>query len=98
MTIAIRCRTYQQVVGAFAARRRELRLTQLAADERSGLQSGYVSKLECGDRHFGPVSLPMLCAAYDVDIVVMPRTAVAPAEPRPGSCGLVHHLNRGDPS
>jgi hypothetical protein len=95
---AIRIRSYSQLTEAIAARRRSLGLTQLDTDEKSGCQPGYQGKLEKSIRHFGPLSLPMVLAALDCDLLLAPRNAVTPTEPRPGSCGLVHHLNRGDPS
>jgi hypothetical protein len=79
---AIRCRTYQELTAALAARRRQLGLRQLDADEKSGLQTGYVGKIESHVRHLGPLSLPMLCAAYDIDILVAPRSEIAPVEHR----------------
>jgi transcriptional regulator with XRE-family HTH domain len=82
VTVAIRCRTYEQLTSAFAARRRELGLRQLDADEKAGLQSSYVGKLEIGTRKLGPLSLPMLLAAYDLDILLVPRSDVAPVEHR----------------
>ena len=86
MTVAIRCRTYEQLTSALAARRRQLGLTQLDVDARSGLQNSYTGKLEIGTRHLGKLSLPMLCAALDIDILVAPRSSVAPVdEERPGS-------------
>ncbi len=97
---AIRCRTYQDLTQALAARRRQLGLTQLDVDARSGLQSSYTGKLEIGTRHLGKLSLPMLCAALDIDILVAPRSGVAPVEERMGSAGHVQHLRQssGDPT
>jgi transcriptional regulator with XRE-family HTH domain len=85
VTVAVRCRTYEQLTQALAARRRQLGLTQNAVDQRSGLQDNYTGKLEIGTRHLGKLSLPMLCAALDVDILVAPRSAVAPVIDRVGS-------------
>jgi hypothetical protein len=83
MTVpAIRCRTYQDLTQALAARRRQLGLRQLDADEKSSLQPGYVGKLECGDRHLGPVSLPMILAAYDCDLLLCARSSTAPVDHR----------------
>jgi hypothetical protein len=93
VTVATRCRTYQELTLAFAARRRQLGLRQLDADEKAGLQSSYVGKLEIGTRKLGSLSLPMLLAAYDLDILLVPRADAAPVE-RTGSAGLVHHLPR----
>jgi hypothetical protein len=88
MTVAIRCRTYEQLTSAFAARRRQLGMRQIDADEATGLQSSYVGKLEIGTRRLGPLSLPMLLAAYDLDILLVPRSDAAPVE-RTGSCGQI---------
>jgi hypothetical protein len=80
MVAAIRCRNYQELVGALAARRRQLGLRQLDCDERAGLQGGYTGKIEAKVRKLGDLSLPMLCAALDVDILVAPRSESAPIE------------------
>jgi transcriptional regulator with XRE-family HTH domain len=98
--IAIRCRDYDQLRGALAARRRQLGLTQLQVDQRAGLQDQYCGKLEIGTRMLGNLSLPMLCAALDVDILVAPRSSASPVD-RTGSCGAVQHLSRqpsGEPT
>jgi transcriptional regulator with XRE-family HTH domain len=82
VTVAVRCRDYSQLLQALSARRRALGLTQRDADEVSGLQPGYVSTLECGRRHLGSLSLPMLCAAYDIDILVAARSDLTPTNCR----------------
>jgi transcriptional regulator with XRE-family HTH domain len=100
LTVAIRIRDYSQLRVAISARRRQLGLRQLEADEKAGLQPGYVGKLECGDRHLGPLSLPMLLAALDCDLYLAPRSDAAPViEQRQGSAGRVdhHHLALPNP-
>ena len=83
MIAGLRVRDYRQLTAAIAARRRQLGLRQLQVDELAGVQSGYTGKLECGDRHFGPLSLPMLLAALNCDLYLAPRqSAPAPAERR----------------
>jgi hypothetical protein len=69
MTVAVRIRSYDQLTQALAARRRQLGLRQLDADEKSGLQPGYFGKIECHDRCLGPLSLPMALAALDVECI-----------------------------
>jgi GrpB-like predicted nucleotidyltransferase (UPF0157 family) len=91
---AIRCRTYQQLTQALAARRRQLGLTQLDVDARAGLQSSYTGKLEIGTRHLGSLSLPMLCAALDIDILVMPRSAVARARAATSCISIANRTRR----
>jgi len=94
MTGAIRIRDYRQLTQALAVRRRSLGLRQLDVDEKSGLQSGYVGKIEAGVRHLGPLSLPMLLCALDCDLLLAPRRATEPPVDRTGSAGHVQHLER----
>jgi hypothetical protein len=98
MTVAVRIRSYDQLTQALAARRRQLGLRQLDADEKSGLQPGYFGKIECHDRCLGPLSLPMALAALDVDLYLAPRSDVAPVDDRQLSAGRVQHLDRSDQS
>jgi hypothetical protein len=72
---ALRCRDYQQLVQALDGRRRQLGMTHLELDDRSSLQTGYSSKVFCGLRTLGKLSLPMMLAALDADLLVVPRTA-----------------------
>lgn len=100
MTCAVRIRDYTQLTQALAARRRQLGLRQLDADEKSGLQPGYFGKIECHDRHFGPLSLPMALAALDVDLLLCPRSEAAPVETRGLSAGTAdrfEHRHTGEP-
>jgi hypothetical protein len=90
MNCAIKVRDYDQLRQAIAVRRRVLGLRQLEVDERSGCQSGYQAKLEKGIRHFGPLSLPMVLAALDCDLLLAPRNPTAPTVDRVGSAGQVH--------
>jgi hypothetical protein len=96
VTVAIRCRTYEQLTSAFAARRRQLGLRQLDADEKAGLQSSYVGKLEIGTRKLGALSLPMLLAAYDLDILLVPRSSTVSPVERTGSCGQIGRPINGE--
>ncbi len=67
-------RTYGEFRRAFASRREALGLSQLATDHIAGLPSGYVGKLECGMRHFGNMSLEVLLATLDLEIVIRTRS------------------------
>jgi transcriptional regulator with XRE-family HTH domain len=82
MPVAIKIRAYTQLRSAIAARRRQLGLRQLDLDEVSGTQTGYVSKIEAGIRKLGPLSLPMLLAGLDCDLLLCPRSDAAPVEHR----------------
>mgnify|MGYP001546986344 CR=1 FL=1 len=73
--------TYPELTAAIAARRRELGLTQLALDDRTGLPDGYVSKIECGLRRFGDLSMELVLQALGLRLVVL---AVDEADGPPG--------------
>jgi hypothetical protein len=96
MTIAaIKIRDYSQLRSAIASRRRQLGLRQLEVDEKAGLMSGYVGKIEVGVRKLGDISLPNLLAALDADLYLAPRRATAAPAERCGSAGLVgDHTHR----
>jgi hypothetical protein len=82
MPTAIRIRDYSQLRSALAARRRQLGLRQLDLDEKSGLMSGYSGKVESNVRKLGDVSLPMILAGLDCDLLLCPRSDIAPIEHR----------------
>ena len=65
-------RDYPGLRKALAARRKELGWSQRELDDITGLQEGYVSKLECGDRCFGPLSLALTLQALGVEILLRP--------------------------
>jgi hypothetical protein len=92
MPVAVRIRDYNQLTGALAARRRQLGLRQLELDEKSGLQGGYSGKIEIQARRLGPLSLPMILAALDCDLLLCPRKEAATPVERAGSCGPAHRL------
>jgi hypothetical protein len=95
VTVGIRIRDYSQLRASIAARRRQLGLLKLEADEKSGLQPGYFGKIECGLRKLGDLSLPMVLAALDADLYFCPRSDVDPvAEQRslgPRAAGSFEH-------
>lgn len=62
---------YPQLRALIAARRRELGLRQLHVDDIAGLQGGYTGKLECGDRHFGDMSLGSILGALGVGLALV---------------------------
>jgi hypothetical protein len=86
VTVAIRIRDYGQLRAAIAARRRQLGLRQLDADDLCGLQPGYLGKVEVGIRKLGDLSLPMILAGLDLDLYLAPRSANTPVEERGLSC------------
>lgn len=69
-------RQYGELIDALVARRIELGLSQMVLDERTGLPSGYVGKLEAwlhkeSGRGIGPVSLPLILEALGLAIVLV---------------------------
>jgi len=54
--------SYDDLLAALVARRRELGLSQCSLNIEAGTQDGYVSKIEARMRHLGPVSLPLILA------------------------------------
>jgi hypothetical protein len=71
MDILARVQSYSELRSAFAVRQRELGLTHLEVDDIAGLQTGYFSKLQCGLKNFGPMSLDAVLGALGVEIVLV---------------------------
>lgn len=69
---------YEGLIEAIKRRRQALGLRQLAMDERTGLPDGYQGKLECGMKHFGPMSLPLVLGALGLKLIVVPGDVVPP--------------------
>jgi transcriptional regulator with XRE-family HTH domain len=94
MRVAVRVRDYDQLRAALASRRRALGLRQLDLDELAGTQTGYVSKIEAGIRHLGPLSLPMILAGLDCDLLLCPRSDAAPVDHRGLSADKADNFDR----
>jgi hypothetical protein len=54
----------------------------LDLDEKSGLMSGYSGRVESNVRKLGDLSLPMILAGLDCDLLLCPRSDIAPVEHR----------------
>jgi hypothetical protein len=67
--------THADLVAAFRARIVELDVTHLGIDAVSGLADGHTSKLMCGDKGFGPVSLFAMLDALGCDLVLVENPA-----------------------
>jgi hypothetical protein len=92
MAVAIKVRSYPELIQALDGRRRALGMTMLDMDDRSGLTGGYSAKLFCGMRRFGEMSLPVVLDTLQCDLLVLPRNqdaAPARVERRTGSCGPI---------
>jgi hypothetical protein len=70
MALAIACKTYDELIGVIAFRRRELGLRQLEVDELAGCQSGWQGKIECKDRRLGKMSAPAICGVLGLELHV----------------------------
>lgn len=58
---------------AIAERRKALGWTQAEANFRAGLADGHWSKLECGDKNFGMISLPLVLQTLGVVLIIKPK-------------------------
>jgi hypothetical protein len=89
MIVAIRCRTYPQLIAALNARRYQIGMTMIDLDNASGVQEGYSAKIIAQMKTLGKVSTPLMIEALGVELLVAmpPVEAVA----RTGSCGNVAH-------
>jgi len=74
--------TPDEIVALLARRRYELGMTSRAVETVAGLADGYVSKIECGTKSLGRVSLPTLLAAYGLRLAVVEDEAGLPARTR----------------
>lgn len=69
-----RCGSYGEIISAFDARRKDLRLTMAEIDYRAGFVDGYASKLLCYVRNFGVMSLPTLLQTLGLEVVIRVRS------------------------
>jgi hypothetical protein len=59
-------RSSADMVELFAARARELGLSHREVDQKAGLGDGHFSKIMCGDRKPGALTIERLCRAFDI--------------------------------
>ena len=78
MPVAIRCETPSQIRAAFAARRRQLGLSQLELDQLAGVQDQYSGKCEIGTRNYGEMSLSCIMGALGFEMILVERPEAAP--------------------
>lgn len=71
--IAVRCRTYRDLLATMAARRRELGLRQLEVDQLAGFPDQYTGKREVGTRGVGRMSLPTWLETLGLELMVVAR-------------------------
>jgi hypothetical protein len=71
MDILARVQSYSELRSALDIRKHELGLSNLEVDDIAGLNSGCFSKLTCGMKNFGPMSLDAVLGALGVEIVLV---------------------------
>ena len=69
--------TLDAIKSAITQKRKELGLSQEAANAITGLQDGYWNKIECGSRRLGYISLPCCLGALGLELVVVEKTKTA---------------------
>lgn len=65
--------TLDAIKSAIIQKRKELGLSQEAANQIAGLQDGYWNKLECGDRRLGYLSIPCCLGALGLELLVVEK-------------------------
>jgi hypothetical protein len=68
--VAVKVRDYAELIQYLDARRRQLGMTMVDLDYKSGLQEGYAAKLICGMKTLGPVSLPLMLQTLGLEILL----------------------------
>jgi transcriptional regulator with XRE-family HTH domain len=63
-------KSYTELVAALVARRNALGVTQEVVNEVGGLAAGYVSKVECGTKRLGKVTLALLLGALGLKLTL----------------------------
>lgn len=79
MHVVGECSSISELMKLIAARRYELRIASLALDHAVGVADGYVSKLECGVKRPGDMSLPALLVALGLKLQVVADDDALPA-------------------
>jgi hypothetical protein len=64
--------TYQDLRAALAARRKELKLSQIDLDGVALLAGGHVGKIECGSKRLGDISLAAILGALGAALILVP--------------------------
>lgn len=72
----------EEIVECLAARRYELGITQRAIDQIAGLADGHTSKIECGTKRLGDISLPALLATLGLRIAIVAEDERLPERTR----------------
>ena len=79
MQIVANVATYADLVCALRCRRLELGMTSVALDDAAGVADGYSSKIECGSKRLGDMSLGALLTAMGCKLVLIADDDALPA-------------------
>ncbi|MBG0795892.1 hypothetical protein IYY11_21270 [Methylocystis sp. H62] len=91
MRVVGECTSLSELMKLVAARRYELRIASLALDQAVGVADGYVSKLECGMKRPGEMSLPSILGALGLKLQVIADDDALPASVR-ALVGTSHYV------
>jgi transcriptional regulator with XRE-family HTH domain len=64
-------KSYPDLIAALVRRRRELGLSTSELDDVSGMQLGYVAKLENGSKNLGPMSFDTMLSALGLQVALV---------------------------
>lgn len=95
MRVVGECRSISDVMKLVSARRYELRIASRALDDIAGVADGYVSKLECGMKRPGDMSLPSILGALGLKLLVVADDNALPARTR-SAIGTSHYVPPAD--
>ncbi len=91
MRVVGECTSLSELMKLVAARRYELRIASLALDQIAGVADGYVSKLECGMKRPGDMSLPSILGALGLRLALIADDDALPARTR-SAIGTSHYV------
>jgi hypothetical protein len=71
-----------EIAKLMAVRRNELGITGRQLDQIAGLADGHTSKIECGTKNLGHISLPILLDALGLKLTIVADDATLPSQTR----------------
>jgi len=71
MDVIGRVTTFDDLRAIIDAYRKSLGITLLELDDKSGVQHGYSSKLACGIKNYGNISLPCIMGALGLELIIV---------------------------
>lgn len=71
-----------EIVKLMAVRRNELGITGRQLDQIAGLADGHTSKIECGTKNLGQISLPTLLETLGLKLAIIADDSALPCQTR----------------